>query len=176
LRIHASRNFSHIGLSNGWIFARRCDGYLGLRSQYPYRWQIADGEDRGRELIVDGVHNIWICELGRRDDDGSFEDFVDRIATALIAWTDNAVVYESPSQGRLEWGWRGALRRNGAAVGPAPGARYDNSFVQAPFPAEQIHVEAKGHRLELDWRDGTRTKEGARGLITDPLGPRSLTS
>lgn len=153
--------FDEVIERNGWIFARRGDGYLGLRSQHPYRWQTAEGENRDRELIVDGLRNIWICELGRRDDDGSFEDFAHRIATALIAWADDAVVYESPSQGRLEWGWHGALRRNGAAVELAPGARYENSFVQAPFPAEEIHVDANGHRLELDWRNGTRTTSTA---------------
>lgn len=140
----------------GWIFARRGDGYLALRSQHPYRWQTEHGENCGREVIVDGLRNIWICELGRRDDDGPFESFVSRIVAARIEWGLRAVRYASPSQGVLEWSATGPLRRNGAAVTIASDFRYDNPFVQAPFPSERVTVEANGLSLELVWTDGTR--------------------
>jgi hypothetical protein len=148
--------FDEVRERAGWIFARRGDGYLGLRSQHPYRWQDAAGEDQRREVIADGTRNIWICELGRRADDGSFEDFVARIAAASIEWSEGSVVYQSPSQGRLEWGAHGALRRNGVAIDLGVDQRYDNRFVKASFPAERVRVEANGHWLELDWRESRR--------------------
>ena len=40
----------------GWVFARKGDGYLALRSQQPYRWQDAPGEDQGREIIHAAQH------------------------------------------------------------------------------------------------------------------------
>jgi hypothetical protein len=148
--------FDEVAERDGWIFARRRDGYLALRSQHPYRWQSEPGEDCNREVIVEGRRNIWICELGRRADGGSFEAFTARIGAAAIAFRRGAVVYDSPSQGRLEWGRRGPLRRNGAEVSLATSARFDNRFVHAPLPAERVRVEAAGRWLELDWRGATR--------------------
>ena len=83
--------FDEVVEREGWIFARKGDGYLALRSQRPTRWQEEPGEgtaDRGtrREIIAEGAANIWICELGRRADDGSFAAFVDRICAAAVRY------------------------------------------------------------------------------------------
>jgi hypothetical protein len=149
--------FAEVRELGGWILARYGDGYLALRSQRPYRWQDAAGEDCGREVIAEGKRNIWICELGRRADDGEFDAFVDRITASLIQWSEGGVVYHSPSQGKLEWGESGALRRNGEPVAIGDYPRYANRLVRAAFPADQVIVEGTAHRLELDWAAGTRS-------------------
>jgi hypothetical protein len=61
------------------------------------------------------------------------------------------VRYDSPSQGRLEFGWRGPLRQDGRAVPLHGHPRYDNPYVQAAFPAERVSVRLGDHALELDW-------------------------
>lgn len=148
--------FDEVVEREGWIFARRGDGYLALRSRQPLRWQQQKGEDEGRELLAAGAGNIWICELGRRADDGSFADFTARIVAAPITWGEGRVIYDSPSQGRLEWGRTGSLRRNGEAIPLRGFPRYDNRFVRAAFPSERIHVEGNTGSLTLDWGPGAR--------------------
>ena len=163
--------FDEVVEREGWIFARKGDGYLALRSQQPVRWQNEPGEDAGRELIAAGRANIWICEVGRRGDAvdsatpasatdptaahrsaaDAFASFIDRICAAPVRYRGSGVVYDSPSQGRLEFGWRGPLRRNGAAVPLHDYPRYDNPYVRAEFPAARVTVFAGGCELVLDW-------------------------
>ncbi len=148
----------------GWVFAVKGDGYLALYSQRPCRWQDEPGEDQGRELIAEGASNIWICEVGRRADDGGaddgeFEGFVDRICQATVQTSGLNLTYDSPSEGRLEFGWHGPLRRNGQIVPLHDYPRYENPYVTADFPAERITVRAVGHVLTLDWLTATRTYE-----------------
>ena len=93
----AVREFDVVIERDGWIFARKGDGYLALYSQQPYRWHTdAASEKTHNEIIADGKHNIWICELGRRADDGDFETFMKRITGAR---SNSAVKcdYESPT-------------------------------------------------------------------------------
>lgn len=134
-----------------WVFARKGDGFLALYSQQPFSWQTDHGEDAAREIIVAGRRNTWICELGRRATDGSFEEFRERIAHASIHFRPTGLVFESPSQGQIEFGWRGPLRQNGMVVPLEDYPRYDNPYVQSPFPAEQVRIELGDRWLTLDW-------------------------
>ena len=144
----------------GWVFARRGDGYLALRSQHPYHWQDQPGEDRDREMLVPGRRNIWICELGRRAVDGPFEDFVGRIVAAKVTFGRGRVVYESPSQGRLEFGWRGPLLQRGKIVRLDGYPRYESPYARAPFPSGEIEVEHGGRWLRLRWDAARREASG----------------
>jgi hypothetical protein len=148
--------FDEVLEQEGWIFARRGAGYLALRSQHPYHWQTEPGEDQGREVIVPGKRNVWICELGRRALDGEFGDFVRRISQAGLSFGRLRVCYHSPSQGRLEFGWRDPLRQNGAVVPLGDYPRYDNPYVQASFPAGEIVLRHGTHELRLNWQDAAR--------------------
>ena len=141
---------------DGWVFARRGDGYLALRSSNPVRWQDAPGEDRDRELIAEGSEQVWICEMGRRATDGPFREFVDRIAAAPLSFGRRSVVYGSPSRGRIEFGWRGPLRHRGEIVATSEFPRYQSHYARAPFPLERICVECGGEWLRLDWGEARR--------------------
>jgi len=79
------------------------DGYLALLSEHPYSWHDLPGEDQGREILVESKHNIWICEMGRRETDGEFAEFIDRILHAEVLFSGLSVSYNSPSQGLLKF-------------------------------------------------------------------------
>lgn len=150
--------FDEVMERNQWVFARKGEGYLALRSQRPCLWNTGSGEtqrdypeDVGRELIAPGKNNIWICELGRREDDGSFAAFVEKVATAVVTFDGLNVTYESPSQGKLTFGWQSPLTQNGQPVQLHEYLRYDNPFVQADFRADQITVIHEQNTLHLDW-------------------------
>ena len=134
-----------------WVFARRGDGYLALWSRRPWHWQAAEGEDKDREIIAPGRENIWICELGRKETDGAFESFMGRIANARVYGGGLAVTYESPSQGRLEFGWNGSLKQNGRVVSLGGYPRFGNPYASAAYPAGAITFAHGGHTLQLGW-------------------------
>jgi hypothetical protein len=152
--------FDEVLERDGWIFARLGDGYLALRSQNPYRWQTEPGEDRGREILADGADQVWVCELGRRACEGSFARFAERIARARLQLGRRHVVYDSPSQGSLELGWSGPLRRAGEPLALGDYPRYDSPWSQAEFPSDEIEVRHGRHTLRLRWPDAGRESSG----------------
>jgi hypothetical protein len=148
--------FDEVRERQGWVFARRGDGFLALRSRWPARWCDEPGEDRGRALVAHGADHVWICELGSRARDGSFARFADRVASARVAYAGLSVAYESPSQGRLELGWRGPLRRDGRPVAERGFPRFESPWAQAAFPSDEIDVRAGGEALALRWPGAER--------------------
>lgn len=155
-----------------WIFARKHQGYLALRSQQPYRWQTQVGEDCQREIIAAGAENIWICEMGRAAVDGSFENFITRILGASLTFERLRVRYQSPSQGLIEFGWQGDLRQNGQPVELGNYPRYDNPYMQADFPAEQMTIRHAEQSLRLDWQTGLR--EAFTAVDTETPRPKAV--
>jgi hypothetical protein len=143
--------FDEVIERDGWVFARKGEGYLALRSQHPYRWQTNDGEIQEHELIVDSAQNIWICELGRHTVDGAFENFIARICMAELHFDGLNVRYHSPSQGRLDFGWNAPFRQDGKEIQIHGYARYDNPYVQAKFPPDEIVIRYAEQILRLDW-------------------------
>lgn len=174
--------FDEVHEQDGWIFVRANQGYLALRSQQAYRWvhdlslggdQMADAiapakaapmADPGgvNEVIADGRTNIWICELGSRNEDGNFSDFMAAISQAEVQFKGLSVRYESPSQGRLEFGWRGPFKKDGKVVSLNGYPRYDNPYCQADFWAEEVQIEHQDKTLMLNWETGERTVSGGR--------------
>lgn len=148
--------FDEVLERDGWVFARRGEGYLALRSQQPAHWQTEPGEDHMRELIAPGKENIWLCELGSSRENGSFDAFVERICRASLEFHGTSVTYHSPSQGMLEFGWRGDFKQEGEAVQLKRPVRYGNPYCQAGFPSDEINIRSGEHWLSLDWETGER--------------------
>ncbi|MBT3265723.1 hypothetical protein HN371_01155, partial [Candidatus Poribacteria bacterium] len=145
-----------------WTFARKGDAYLALWSRNATAWAAA-GEWKDIELSAYGKRNIWICELGRGAVDGEFEEFAARIEGAALTTYGRHAIYHSPSQGRLEFGWSGALTQDGADVPTDEYLRYDNPYMQVAFPADGVVVEHAGEALRHDY--GALTRE-ASGYLT----------
>ncbi len=151
--------FDEVIEQDDWIFARKGQGYLALRSQQPYRWQDRPGEDQDREIIADGRSNIWICEMGREMTDGSFAEFCERIGKATLNFDGVQVAYHSPSQGQLEFGWSESLRQDGRKIELHDYPRYRNPYTQADFAANSINIRLAPHHLSLDWQGVMRQYE-----------------
>ncbi len=148
--------FDEVVELEGWIFARKGEAYLALRAQHPYSWGGESGADGKRELVVPGKRNVWLCELGRRAVDGPFANFVRRIAAAPLSFRRLGVSYQSPSQGHLDFGWRGPLRQGGQVVLLSEYPRYDNPYARANFPLHVLALRRGQHWLRLDWEKGRR--------------------
>jgi hypothetical protein len=144
-------HFEEILEEDGWIFARHGDGYLALFSQHPYEWRDLPGEDRNREIIVHNKNNIWLCEMGRRPIDGDFPTFIQRILQAPLLFRSSNVSFQSPSLGKIEFGWNGPLRLDGQEISIENYPRYSSPYSQADFPSEQITIDLNEHSLRLDW-------------------------
>ena len=143
--------FEELIEEDGWVFARIRNGYLALFSQHPYRWHEMPGEDQNREMIVQGRNNIWLCELGRLEVDGSFKSFVQHILEADLSFRGSNVSYRSPSLGLIEFGWKNPLRLENNMISLEEYPRYASPYAQAEFPAEHISITLDDQSLVLDW-------------------------
>jgi len=147
--------FDEVKEDGNWIFAKKGDGYIGLWSKNSTRW-ADEGKYANKELIAEGKKNIWICELGSKSQNGSFQSFVRDLKEAKIVTSGLGVEFYSPSQGKLEFGWEGDLRNNGMPVALNDYPRYENNFFKTDFPANNLNIEYNGFTLKADYEKGTR--------------------
>ena len=157
--------FDEVIERDGWIFARKDDGYLALRSQKPCVWgTYRNGDPKGlrkplgseEEIIADSAQNIWLCQLGRKADDGSFEGYIDAICLAELTFSGLNVEYRSPGIGLVRFGWEEPFSVDGVDFSLHDYPRYDNPYVQAEFDSNEIKVAVGEHELYLNWETGER--------------------
>jgi hypothetical protein len=159
--------FDQVVEENGWIFARKGNGYLALRSQNPYAWgsyRTNTGDPKGfseplrsdAEIIVDGAQNIWICQLGCKTENGDFSEFIKMISMAKISFEGLNVEYHSPGHGAIQFGWNQALKVNHKEILLGEYRRYENPYSLTDFSADEIQITKGEHRLFLNWTTGER--------------------
>ncbi len=141
----------------GWIFGRKGNAYVALYSHKPYQWQT-EGPDAGQEVIAPGLENVWICQVGRRAVDGSFEEFIAGVVQARLEVNGVSVRYDAPGVGEMRFGWNGSLLVDGRAVPLQGYARFGNPYTSAPFGTGLYTIEFEGRRLELDFNRGLRVE------------------
>ncbi len=128
-----------------WTFARSGTGYVALYSQHVTR---RGGSD---EWIAQSPRNVWLCELGSEAQSGAFADFVASVNAARVAVDGLAVVYNSPSVGRFEFGWEGPLRVAGADVPLHGYPRTESRYATAEPGARAVEIRSSGGELRLDF-------------------------
>ncbi|MBI9102092.1 MAG: hypothetical protein JEY99_06740 [Spirochaetales bacterium] len=147
--------FDEIREENEWVFARKGKGYLALYSSNPCHWQ-EEGDEAGKELIAPGLKNIWICEMGREEKDGSFENFIKQISEAEVKIRGLNGYYFSPGQGRLDFGWNGPFKHEGKKVGIRNYPRYDNPYGRTEFAPDEISIKSEKNSLYMNFAKGER--------------------
>jgi len=151
------------GRRGGWVFGRCGDAYVALYSHLPYEWQT-EGPDAGQEIIAVGGENVWVCQVGRRAVDGSFEDFIAAVSGARLEVTgrgpETVVVYGAPGLGEVRFGWEGPLTVNGNEVPLGDYPRFDNPYCRADFGAGLYRISLGDAELTLDFRTGVREFSG----------------
>ena len=64
-----------------WFFGRAGDGYLALFSANNARWND-NGPWKEKEILADGGRNVFILQIGNREQFGEFATFVKRVRIA----------------------------------------------------------------------------------------------
>jgi hypothetical protein len=135
---------------NGWICARKDDGYLALYVGVPYRW-MTDDQGQDVEVRADTRQSAWVCEMGEKGQYADFAGFVQAVTSARIQCDGLQVSYESPSQGSVSFGWQGDLVVAGEVVPLHNYPRFDNPYCQTPFQAPQVVARRGDEQLVLDF-------------------------
>jgi hypothetical protein len=145
-------NFDEVRSTGHWTIGRKGDAYLALWSQAATAWAT----DNDYELVAEGRNNVWVVELGSREENGAFDAFATAIAGAAIEVGDT-VKYASPSLGAIEVGWTGPMTVAGVAVDLGPYERWDNGFARQEFGTTTTVIEHDGLRYEMDFEAPARS-------------------
>ena len=159
-----------------WTFGRRGEAYVALYSWRPTSWRGGQPEvfqNGGLDfdlVAAGGADNVWIVECGSAAEwAGGFAAFVAAIAASDVTVTargdvdgDNLadgfdVVYGSPSQGELSFGWEAPLVVDGVPTPIADYPRMDNPYVQVPFGEVRYEIGDGEYGLILDFDTGERS-------------------
>ncbi|MCI8622672.1 MAG: hypothetical protein HFG26_03300 [Provencibacterium sp.] len=145
---------------DGWVFGRKGDAYIALRSLLPARWKPAgeafssvfpDIEVRQPfDYMAPGHANVWVTELGSKAQNGSFQDFCSRFSAEALTGDTLSFQYQSPSQGEMRFGWVKPLTVAGEPVPLHGYPRYDNPYCTAEFNTERLEIRCGGSTAILD--------------------------
>lgn len=88
-----------------------------FKELYAESWQEKYDRADDYEYIAQGHANVWVIEMGSKAENGSFEAFMDGFAGKKVCGDTHNLIYQSPSQGEITFGWNRPL-----TVGEKPSA------------------------------------------------------
>jgi hypothetical protein len=142
-------------LRDGWAFARTGTGYLALTAARDLEL-VTRGDNASRELRSYGRHNIWLCQMGRAAQDGSFEEFQQAVLTLKLCFTQGVSGLSlrcATLRGEtLAFGWEGPFFVNESDMPLSGFKHYDNPYCVADLPASRMEIRFGDQlmRLNLD--------------------------
>lgn len=142
--------FDEVQEKNGWILGKKNDGYVALRSQEVTEWK-RDQDGLDNDVIAKGRQNIWICEVGRKKEWGSFAKFVDAISSSQVSFDGLNVQYTSPSRGMMSFGWDTPFIVEGKEVALRGEYRYNNIYSKTKFNSMNVSIKRNRKILSLDY-------------------------
>jgi len=125
------RRFDEVIQKGGWTFGRKADGYVAIWSSVPHSFR-EEGLYAGRELIADGNETVWLAECGSKTEDGSFENFIDKILSAKVTLEGENVTFASPGSGFWEFGLTEGFNIDGQPV-PISDYLIDCPYLKSKF-------------------------------------------
>jgi hypothetical protein len=131
--------FDEYTIRDGWAFARVGDGYLAITASRGIEL-MRRGKNALRELRSYGHQNIWLVQMGRAAQDGSFEAFQSDVMSNHVRFDGLTVEMETLRGETLSFGWTGPLRVDGVETAITGFAHYDNPYTQTPLNAETMEI------------------------------------
>lgn len=131
--------FDEYTIRDGWAFARVGDGYLAITAAGGIEL-MRRGKNALRELRSYGHQNIWLVQMGRTAQDGSFEAFQADVMGNHITFDGLNVEMETLRGQTLAFGWTGPLRVDGVETAITGFDHYENPYTYTPLNAETMEI------------------------------------
>ena len=160
---------------NGWVFSRKGNGYAAVKPisgitswvdsdpLYNIYLGLKKEDENGKvikvkpyEYIATGRSNVWICEMGSKDTNGSFLEFISSFDNAKILGDVFNVSYNSPSLGHIKTGWSKQFFINGNNIRTDYQVRYDNPWSKVKRGALNIKISDNKESHLLDFNSCIR--------------------
>jgi hypothetical protein len=131
--------FDESELRDGWAFARKGDGYLALTAARGLE-MVKEGPGGYRELRSYGQPNIWICQMGRKTQDGDFAEFKKAVAEMRLEWPGNSARFTNLRGETIAFGWERPLTVDGVEQNLSFGMAIDNPYCRAELDSSQYEI------------------------------------
>jgi hypothetical protein len=142
--------FDEVVEQDGWICARKENGFIGMYVSQPYLW-LANDKDQVVEVRSGGADTIWLVEMGEQGQWPDFASFVQAVTSAPLSCSGLQVEYMSPSQGLISFDWEGELMVKGEPVALHSYPRFDNPYCRNEFLARTIEICRGEEKVVLDF-------------------------
>ena len=106
--------FDEYTLRRGWAFGCKGDAYLALTASAGMKL-IKNGPGAYRELRSVGRQNVWLCQMGRAAQDGSFAEFQRAVLNLPVSFDGPGVSLVSLRGDPVAFAWTGPFRVQGTA-------------------------------------------------------------
>lgn len=141
--------FDQVALRRGWAFARKGDAYLALTASMGMKL-VKSGPGAFRELRSVGQHNVWLCQMGRAAQDGTFAEFQKAILGRPPTFDDLSVSFLSLRGEAIAFDWKGPLRVD-ETVQPLDGfPHYESPYAECALGATQMDIHFADWMLRLN--------------------------
>jgi hypothetical protein len=140
--------FDAYEIRDGWAFAKKDDGYLALTASQGFEL-IETGEGARYELRADGAHNVWLCQMGRAAQDGTFAEFQEKVLALDVTFDDLSVTWDTLRGETLAFGWEGPLQRDGEEEPITGFDHYRGQYGVAEMPAQEMIIMFGGQAMRL---------------------------
>jgi hypothetical protein len=143
--------FDNYDVRDNWAFGRVGDGYIALSAMRGIELQER-GDNAYRELRSPGTPNLWICQMGRKDQDGSFEAFIQSVLDMPVKFGENEVELTSLRGEKLRFGWQGPLLVNGNLQELSGFDHYDSPYCTSKLGDTMMEIRygEEAMRLHFD--------------------------
>lgn len=140
--------FDEYLLHGKWAFARKGDGYLAITAAQGFEF-IQDGQSAFRELRSYGTENVWLCHMGQKLLDDSFEDFQQKIENMNVNFDHLSICVNSLRGDTLYFGWNSSFEVNNQEQAITGMRHYDNIYCVTEYPISQMDIIYKEEGLRL---------------------------
>lgn len=140
--------FDEIVEKGQWVFARKGDGYVALWSQNETEWK-ADAGGIENDLAAEGKQNVWICETGAKREWGSFSNFIEKVSVVAVDCDNLDVSYDSPSLGKIIFGWNSDFKIKDRIMPLKTEFRYDNRYSRTSFDSRSVEIRRKSKSMTI---------------------------
>ena len=141
--------FDEVCEIRNWIFARKADGYVALYSQNGYKWSTKE-KWLHKEVLCTARKNVWICQMGRKEEYGDFTNFVAQIITDCIPECETLCVnYRNPRGEVLTMSWEKTIEVNGQEFPTRNYDRFNNTLCKSEYLSGEYQISYNGETVKI---------------------------
>jgi mannose-6-phosphate isomerase-like protein (cupin superfamily) len=138
-----------------WAFGRVGEGYIALAAANGIDFQKR-GDNAYRELRSPGTPNIWLGQMGRAAQDGSFKEFVEKVLALPVRFEGLQLEWTTLRGDQIGWSWENPLSVNGERQALDGFKHYDNPYCACELEAPVMEIHFGGRNPAPAFRGAAR--------------------